>query len=128
MLKDKLVHNDIADSVEKATEQAITEKIISLEDSSRLKRVLSHFKEPMRAITRSDLDACDPNENKCVIWKISEECYNQAIGECGVLQFDHYAVTRGEAALGRLYDADYESEQYYGHEDRSDLRPSGTDS
>lgn len=40
---------------------------------------------------------------------------NQANSTSGLLHSDHYHVPRRETGLGRPFDSDFESEEYYDH-------------
>lgn len=45
-------------------------------------------------------------------------CYGQALHISGTLHSDNYFIPLGEASLAWLYDPDFESKDYYEHEDR----------
>ncbi|TEY44646.1 hypothetical protein BOTCAL_0349g00120 [Botryotinia calthae] len=82
-------------------------------DGSLVQRMLTHSDEKIRSIVRSVLD----NSSDDILWKIAEECYNQANSYSGSLHTSNYCSPRDEA-LECPYDPDYETEQYYEHEDR----------
>jgi hypothetical protein len=56
-----------------------------------------------------------------MLWKVAEECYKQATGPSGTLDADDYFIPLEEAQLEWPYDPDFESEEYYEHEDRINL-------
>jgi hypothetical protein len=86
---------------------------------SPLQCILSHFDEQIRSIVRRVLN--DFTYDNYALWKIAEECYNQATSYSGTLRLSSYLVERKEACLGWPYDSDYEAEEYYEHENRLDV-------
>lgn len=85
----------------------------NIRNGSLVQRMLAYFDEQIRIVVRSVLD----NSSNGILWKIAEECYNQASSCSGSLHTSNYCSPRDEA-LERPYDPDYEAEQYYEHEDR----------
>lgn len=83
------------------------------------REILSHFDGEITSITRGVLDGTtEINES---VWRIVEECYNQANSTSGSLHSDHYYVPQREADLGWPFDPDFESERYYDHVNRLDV-------
>ncbi|KIV98761.1 uncharacterized protein PV09_09489 [Verruconis gallopava] len=56
-----------------------------------------------------------------VLWKVAEECFNQTVNPCGTLDAEDYFAPLKEACLEWPYDPDFESEEYYEHENRLDV-------
>ncbi|KAJ4213855.1 hypothetical protein NW757_014745, partial [Fusarium falciforme] len=110
-----------ANALSDATERSIIERISLLrgQREPRTKELLNHFDERIRVIVRDVLNSS--NDGACVLWKTAEECYNQAISPSGKLQSDDYFVPLEEASLEWPYDPDFESEEYYDHENRLDV-------
>ena len=80
-----------------------------------IQELLSHFDKQIKDIVREVLNnTSDWN----VLWKVAEECYNQVTSPSGNLHADDYFVPLEEACLEWPYDPDFESEEYYEHEDR----------
>ncbi|KAH9213134.1 hypothetical protein DL95DRAFT_367320 [Leptodontidium sp. 2 PMI_412] len=119
--------DDTANTLRDAAELSIVAFLTSLggqggasvRDGSLLQRMLSHFDEQIRSIVRGVLS--NPGYGNCVLWKIAEECYNQATSYSGALYPDNYFVERDEACLEWPYDPDFEAEEYYEHEDRLEI-------
>jgi hypothetical protein len=88
---------------------------VSLSEESLVEELLSHFNEQIRGIVRRVLDSAN---EKDLLLKVAEECYKQASSPSGVLQADDYFHSLEESCLQWPYDPDFESEQYYEHEDR----------
>jgi hypothetical protein len=53
-----------------------------------------------------------------VLWRVAEECYSQATKPLGKLDAENYFAPLEEAYLQWPYDPDYESKEYYEHENR----------
>lgn len=119
--------DDTANNLRNAAELSIISHLTSLggtggadvRDGSLLQRILSHFDEQIRSIVRSVLN--DSSYVNCVLWKIAEECYNQATSSAGELHPYNYFVEQEEASLEWPYDPDFEAEEYYEHENRLDV-------
>ncbi|MCJ1395427.1 hypothetical protein MMC18_008313 [Xylographa bjoerkii] len=114
------------DALNEATERSVVIRLTSLERQSvatifeqpLIQRLIQHFDIQIKDIVRKVLsDTSDQN----VLWKVAEECYKQATSPLGSLHADNYFVPIEEARLGWPYDSDFESEEYYEHEDRLDL-------
>lgn len=107
-----------ANTLNDATERSIVERVSLLggQREPHTKELLNHFDERIRAIVRDVLNSS--NDEACVLWKTAEECYNQAISSSGKLHSDDYFVPLEEACLEWPYDPDFESEEYYDHENR----------
>ena len=52
------------------------------------------------------------------MWKVAEKCYNEVTSPSGNLHADNYFDPLEEACLEWPYDLDFESEEYYEHENR----------
>jgi hypothetical protein len=121
------VLDDTANNLRNAAELSIIAYLASLggqgganvRDGSLLQRILSHFDKQIRSIVRGVLN--DSSYGNCVLWKIAEECYNQATSYSGALHPDNYFVEREEACLEWPYDPDFEAEEYWEHENRLDV-------
>ncbi|KFY93402.1 hypothetical protein V500_03721 [Pseudogymnoascus sp. VKM F-4518 (FW-2643)] len=121
------VLDDTANNLRNAAELSIIAYLASLggqgganvRDGSLLQRILSHFDEQIRSIVRGVLN--DSSYGNCVLWKVAEECYNQATSYSGALHPSNYFVKREEACLEWPYDPDFEAEEYYEHENRLDV-------
>jgi hypothetical protein len=84
-------------------------------DRPLARKLLSHFDEKIREIIR---DVLDRTRDESLLWKVAEKFYEEANRFRGALDADDYLVPIGEAKLGWPFDADYESEAYYDHEER----------
>ncbi|ROV89584.1 hypothetical protein VMCG_09945 [Cytospora schulzeri] len=84
--------------------------------SSTIEKLLAHFDQKITLIARKALETSSSG-NAHALLRIAEDCY-EATRPDGQLDADDYFIPLGEAALGWPYDPDYESEQYYEHEDR----------
>lgn len=122
-----LVLDNAADTLSNSVDLSIVACLASLggqggadvRDGSLLQRILSHFDKQIRSIVRDVLN--DSGYGNCGLWKIAEECYNQATSYSGVLHPDNYFIERREACLEWPYDPDYEADEYYEHENRLDI-------
>jgi len=72
----------------------------------------------LRSIAQDVLNSTSDDSN--VLREILEMCYNQAFHTSGTLHSANYFIPLGEASLEWPYDPDFESEEYYNHEDRLD--------
>lgn len=82
-----------------------------------IQELFSHFDKEIRNIVRQVLNnSSDQNR----LWRVAEECYKQAASPSGILQADDYFIPLEEACLQSPYDPDFESEEYYEHENRLD--------
>ncbi|KAJ5392773.1 hypothetical protein N7465_011747 [Penicillium sp. CMV-2018d] len=107
----------ITDTVTNATERSIIAYITSLVGPGTLvQKMLSHFTDELRSITRDVLNSTSDDNN--VLRVILEMCYDKALDASGILHSDNYFIPLGEASLESPYDPDFESEDYYEHEDR----------
>lgn len=109
--------NDAAERLKDATELSIISHLSSLRGrgEAQPQNMLSHFDKEIRSIIQSVLKSS--SDNHCILWKIAEECYNQATITYGKLHPDNYFITCGEAFLQWPYDPDYQAEEYYEHEE-----------
>lgn len=117
----------IIDALNEATERSVIVHLkslgsqsapIMLERQPPIQELFSHFDKKIRNIIREVLNnTSDQN----MLWKVAEECYRQAASPSGILHADDYFIPLEEACLQWPYDPDFESEEYYEHEDRLDL-------
>lgn len=115
------------DALNEATERSVIVHLKSLGSQSAaimfergppFQELFSHFDKKIRNIIREVLNnTSDQN----MLWKVAEECYRQAASPSGILHADDYFIPLEEACLQWPYDPDFESEEYYEHEDRLDL-------
>lgn len=107
----------ITDTFTDATERYIIAYITSLAGPGTLvQKMLSHFTNELRSIARDVLNSTSDDNN--VLRDTLEMCYGQALHASGTLHSDNYFIPLGEASLEWPYDPDFESEDYYEHEDR----------
>lgn len=85
------------------------------------KMLLSHFNSKLKGIVRDVINTSSTTHDENVIREILDRCHKESISRLGTLHSDDYYIPLDEAALGWPYDADYEAEAYYEHEDRLDL-------
>jgi hypothetical protein len=107
----------ITDTFTDATERYIIAYITSLACPGTLvQKMLSHFSNGLRSIARDVLNSTSDDNN--VLRETLEMCYGQALHASRTLHSDNYFIPLGEASLEWPYDPDFESEDYYEHEDR----------
>ncbi|KAJ5288310.1 hypothetical protein N7508_011085 [Penicillium antarcticum] len=107
----------ITETFNDATERYIIAYITSLASPRTLvQKMLSHFSNELRSIARDVLNSTSDDKN--VLRETLEMCYGQTLYASGTLHSDNYFIPLGEADLGWPYDPDFESEDYYEHEDR----------
>jgi hypothetical protein len=108
------------DALNEATECSVIERLRSLGGQSTTPtfKILSHFDKQIKDIVR---EVVNNTSDRDVLWKVAEECYNQANSPSGTLHADDYFIPIEEACLGWPYDSDFESEEYYEHENRLDV-------
>ncbi|KAJ3548779.1 hypothetical protein NM208_g839 [Fusarium decemcellulare] len=107
---------DAAKTLRDATEESIVQRLAVLggQRESRTKRLMPYFKEPIKAIVRSVLD--ESNDEASALWKIVEECYNEAVRPSGTLKCaNYYDSLRG---LARPYALGFVREKLHAHENR----------
>lgn len=84
-------------------------------EKSLLQRMFLHFDKAIRKVIRAVLDnSIDP---ACILWKVAEECCNQATISSGTLDLGDYSIALEEAYLESPYDPDFEAEEYHEHEE-----------
>jgi hypothetical protein len=115
------------DALNEATERSVIIHLKSLGSQSAaiiferrppIQELFSHFDKKIRNIIREVLNnTSDQN----MLWKVAEECYKQAASPSGILHADDYFIPLEEACLQWPYDPDFESEEYYEHENRLDV-------
>ena len=91
------------DALDEATERSIIIHLRSLGGRSAIGALLSRFDGQIREIIREVLNNTSDLE---VLWRVAEKCYKEASSRDGILHAD---------------DSDFDSEEYYEHEDRLDL-------
>lgn len=110
-----------ANNLVNAAKRAILERVIARGlQGDHTSALLKHFDDEIMAIARRVFESAG-SDTTCLMWKIAEECYNEATKSSGKLHTDHYFVPIEETYLGTPYNQDFESEAYYEHEDRLDL-------
>ncbi|KAK0267923.1 hypothetical protein LTR35_011705 [Friedmanniomyces endolithicus] len=109
-------------SLDTATEDHIIAHMLSLADRSpAVKRLLLHFASEIESIVRNGLNSDADDDTK--LCRIFETCYTNSLSEGRNLHVENHFIPLEEAALESPFDPDYESEQYYEHEDRLNLDP-----
>jgi hypothetical protein len=81
-------------------------------DGPLIRELLLHFEGVIKEIVREVLNT---THDQSIFWKVAEECYRQAVSWSGSLSIDEYF---DEIHTEFPYDPDFESEEYYEHEDR----------
>jgi hypothetical protein len=124
---------DIAESLRanvealtKSTERCIIRQLSSFGNKSAtvtlggtpIQNLLSHFDADIKAIIRTIINT---NSDQSVLWRVAVECYQQAAKPSGPLHVDNYLIPLEEARTQRPYDRDFESEEYYEHQNRIDV-------
>jgi hypothetical protein len=90
----------------------------SVFESSPIEKLLSHFDTKIKEVIRKVLDKA---EDQDILWKAAEECYMRAKTRGGSLDADNYYIPLEESYLAWPFDPDFETDQYYEHQDRLDL-------
>jgi hypothetical protein len=110
----------ITQSVNDAAEDYIFARILSLASENHdVNDLLLHFQPELRKIVKTVLEATTTNQH--ALLGILETCYTQSLSQQGVLHSDNYFIPQEEAALCSRFDPDFESEEYYEHENRSQI-------
>jgi hypothetical protein len=108
---------DITDTFIDATGRYVIVYITSLAAPGTIvHEMLSHFTNELRSIAGNALNST--NDHNSVLREILEMCYKQAHCYSGTLQSDDYFIQLGESSPEWPYDPDFESEEYYEHDDR----------
>ncbi|PYH65527.1 uncharacterized protein BO88DRAFT_471416 [Aspergillus vadensis CBS 113365] len=101
-----------------ATENYIMAYLISLASPWTLEqKMLSHFSDEVKRIAGNVLDD-ETTDERSVLRIIMEECYAQALCTSGTLHSDKYFEFLEETSFEEPVDPDFESEEYYEHENR----------
>ncbi|BCR95666.1 uncharacterized protein AKAW2_20606A [Aspergillus luchuensis] len=101
-----------------ATENYIMAYLTSLASPWTLEqKMLSHFSDEVKRIAGNVLDDETTNESS-VMRRILEECYAQALCDSGTLHPNKYFKSLEETSFEEPYDPDFESGEYYEHENR----------
>lgn len=82
--------------------------------------MLVHFDAMIKSIGRKIFKDNENEDPRRIMWKIAEKCYMEACDPSGELQSEDYFVTIDEARQEWPYDPDFESEEYYEHENLMD--------
>jgi hypothetical protein len=121
----KLANNTIGlqstiDALNDAAEHSVVLHLRSLGSQSPpiAFRILSHFDKQIKDIVREVLDNISDQD---VLWKVAEECFKQTVSPYGTLDAEDYFSPLEEAFLGWPFDINFESEEYYDHENRLDV-------
>lgn len=108
---------NLTETYSDAVERYVVAYVTSLAGPRTLvQKLLSHFDDELRSIARDVLNSTSDDSN--VLRETLEMCYNQALHTSGILHSDSYFIPLGEASLEWPYDPDFESEEYYDHENR----------
>ncbi|RAH58279.1 hypothetical protein BO85DRAFT_448338 [Aspergillus piperis CBS 112811] len=109
---------NITEKFSDATKDYIMAYLISLASPWTLEpKMLSHFSDEVKRIAGNILDDETTNESS-VMRRILEECYAQALCDSGTLHPDEYFEFLEGTSFEEPYDPDFESEEYYEHENR----------
>lgn len=108
------------DALHKATHHSIFCRLSSYGSWSGIVRnkILPYFEKEIKDIIR---DVLNDNADTTTLWRVAEECYAQATKPFGKLDAENYFASLEEAYLQSPYDPDFESEEYYEHENRLDV-------
>jgi hypothetical protein len=88
----------------------------SEQGSTQLDLLLNHFKNIIQRIALEIITAdVDADE---MLWRTAEECYEEAFWPNGALSSSDYYDQQEETYSEGPYDPDFESEEYYEHENR----------
>ena len=109
-----------------STERCIVRQLSSLGNNgaavmfggASIQDLLSYFDADIRNIVRKTTNA---HSDQNALWRVAVECYQQAASLSGTLHIDNYLFPREEASLEGPYDPDFESEEFYEHENRVDV-------
>ncbi|PWY85253.1 hypothetical protein BO83DRAFT_328311 [Aspergillus eucalypticola CBS 122712] len=100
------------------TKDYIMAYLISLASPWTLEqKMLSHFSDEVKRIAGNVLDD-ETTDESSVLRIILEECYAQALCDSGTLHPDEYFESLEESCFEEPYDPDFESEEFYEHENR----------
>ena len=100
-----------------ASEDYIVAQLLSVgEENSSIRQLLSHFKNNIKDIVHSIL--ANSTNDESTMRFILEQCYKQSLDYSGSLNPENYFDSLDESFLESPYDPDFESEQYYDHENR----------
>ncbi|KAJ5736771.1 uncharacterized protein N7483_001896 [Penicillium malachiteum] len=106
--------------ISNATEHYILDYITSLAGSGTLlQNILPRYTNELECIARNVLDSTGDDNN--VLRETLEMCYDQALCTSGTLHLDNHFISLGEASLEWPYNPDFESDDYYDHENRLDI-------
>ncbi|GAQ33663.1 hypothetical protein AtubIFM55763_001746 [Aspergillus tubingensis] len=110
-----------------ATENYIMAYLTSLASPWTLEqKMLSHFSDEVKRIAGNVLDD-ETTDERSVLRIILEECYAQALCTSGTLHSDEYFESLEETSFEEPGDPDFESEEYYEHENRLAIDDSDAD-
>jgi hypothetical protein len=111
---------DIVVSMHHTIEDLVTAHISSLgKPNSEVQKLLSYFMPQLRAIVGGVLSRTGDDKPKLL--SVLEECYKHAYEDSGTLCCNAYFDVFEKEALQSPHESDYESEQYYEYENRSQL-------
>ncbi|KAK0714058.1 hypothetical protein B0T26DRAFT_742492 [Lasiosphaeria miniovina] len=90
-----------------ATDRYFVAHITSLAgQGTSTRKILSHFHGSLMRIVKEVLN------------RTTDDSRVLCLDGSGTLRYENYSIPLREASLGRPYDADFESEEYYDHEER----------
>lgn len=113
---------ELTESVERTAEEAIIMYLRSIglrntslvQHQAIIQSMLTHFDDDIRAIVRGFRGASE--DGTCTMWRVVEERYKQACDYGSDLHASDYNSMMDETALELPYDPDYDTENYYEHE------------
>ncbi|KIW22040.1 uncharacterized protein PV07_12558 [Cladophialophora immunda] len=113
-----ITHNlqTTVETLTEATERSVIRRLKTYgSHTGTICELLLHFDDQIKGIVREVLNHTNGRE---VLWKVAEECFNQATRLSGNLDANDYFDPLEESRLQWPYDPDFESEEYYEHENR----------
>lgn len=99
-------------------------KALGIGEEALVGKLLSHFDSKLSSIVKGVLEKStdtDHDGSSGVIREVLEKCYSQSLDPKGTLHVDSYIIEQNEASLAWPFDPDFESEEYYQHQDLLDL-------
>lgn len=112
--------NEACAACARLVQRVIISGILSLGNADPLRQeMVKSFEAEINSISHEILMETG-NTSDTIRLQVVEKCYFETL-RGGKLDGDNYFGPRHDAALGWPYDPDYESEQYYEHEDRLDI-------
>ncbi|KAK5655657.1 hypothetical protein OQA88_5590 [Cercophora sp. LCS_1] len=110
----------VAENFSGAVDNCLVQHLTPPDEMGAKHSLLSHFYGEVKVIARDVLNN-NNIDDKSIPREILERCYDQVVQISGTLRADNYYAPLAEAQLGWPYDAEFEAEEYYEHEDRLEL-------